>query len=126
MADKTAIHPGAMIKTELAVRGWTQNDLAAILGRSPQHVSDVVRGKAGISVRMARDLAAAFDTTAMFWLEAWTRYRLGVARPHPPVKPPIKRWTLEELRERYDSYAVGENHHGHGYIGCFLDWLETP
>lgn len=35
----------------------------------------------------------------------------------------IKRWTLEELRERYDSYAVGENHHSHGYIGCFLDWL---
>jgi len=60
------------------------------------------------------------------WLDRCVDEGWSVAEFRRQVKggrPRVKRWTLEELRERYDSYAVGENRHGHGYIGCFLDWL---
>jgi len=46
--------PGEFIREELEVRGWSQNDLAAILGRPPRVVSEVVTGKRAITPETAK------------------------------------------------------------------------
>ena len=71
-----AIHPGCTIRDELTERGWTQLDLAAVTGRSAEHLNRIINGKAGISVDMATRLGAAFGTSAEFWLRLWGAYRL--------------------------------------------------
>lgn len=59
-----ALPPGEYIKDELEARGWAQSDLAKILGRSEPKVSELINGKRAITVRMAKELAAAFGTSA--------------------------------------------------------------
>lgn len=73
-------HPGKLIRRELDARGWTQRDLAEIMGRPEQTVSEIVTGKIGISIRTARELGAAFGTSAMLWARLDAHYRLYLVR----------------------------------------------
>ena len=68
--------PGEYIKDELAARGWTQSDLAQVLGRSAPKVSELINGKRGITTRTARELAAAFGTSAQVWLNLQIQWQL--------------------------------------------------
>ena len=68
--------PGDYIKMELDARGWTQADLAEILGRAYQTISDIINGKCGITPETATGLAAAFGTTAQVWMNLQTSYDL--------------------------------------------------
>ncbi|PYT98253.1 MAG: addiction module antidote protein, HigA family [Acidobacteria bacterium] len=68
--------PGEFIKEELEARGWTQDDLADILGRHRATISAIVNGKREISADIARDLGAAFGTSAQYWMNLETGYRL--------------------------------------------------
>lgn len=72
-------HPGKILRQLMEERGWTQDDLAAIIGKSRQAVSEIVSGKNGITLEMAMILAAAFDNTAQDWLKCDQLYRLSVA-----------------------------------------------
>lgn len=60
--------PGQAIQQELAMRGWTQDDLAKIIGRYRPEVSAVVSGKRGVSPELAIALAAALGHTPEHWL----------------------------------------------------------
>ncbi len=91
-----AIHPGEMVRAGLKERGWTQGDLAAILGRSESQVNRLITGRAGVSIRTARELGQAFGTTPMLWLTAWNDYRLAHVKARP-INPPVKRWSWDEL-----------------------------
>lgn len=73
-----AFPPGEFIKDELDARGWTQDVLAEITGISAPAISNVIKGKRAISVDIASGLAAAFDTTAQFWMNLETSYQLWV------------------------------------------------
>jgi HTH-type transcriptional regulator/antitoxin HigA len=73
--------PGEMIRRLLKLRGWTQEELALITGRSLKAINDVVRGRSGISTEMATCLAAAFGNTPTEWLIAETNYRLSLLEP---------------------------------------------
>jgi HTH-type transcriptional regulator/antitoxin HigA len=77
--------PGDFIREELEARGWTQADLAAILGRPPQFVSMIVNGKKEITPRTALELASAFGTSARLWLNLEVSYRLAQAAPVDPA-----------------------------------------
>ena len=72
--------PGRIIKRELDARGWTQKDLAEIMGRPPQAVSEIVRGRKQIMPETALQLAAAFGTSPELWINLETNYRLYQAR----------------------------------------------
>ena len=72
-----AFAPGDYIREEIEARGWTQLDLAEILGRPPQAVSEVVTGKRSITPDMARVLGEAFGTSAQLWLNLESAYQLS-------------------------------------------------
>jgi HTH-type transcriptional regulator / antitoxin HigA len=70
--------PGEILRDELEARGWTQNDLAVILGRPFRLVNEVISGKRAISPETARGLGEALDTDPQFWMNLETAYRLSL------------------------------------------------
>jgi HTH-type transcriptional regulator / antitoxin HigA len=77
--------PGDLIKEELQARGWTQEDLAEILGRTVTSVNEIITGKRGISVDSAKGIAEAFGTSAQFWLNMESAYRLSLEKTKPEL-----------------------------------------
>lgn len=71
------ISPGEHLRTMLEAKGWTQNDLAAITGRSKTQINDIVTGRRGITADMSVALSAALGTTAEFWMQLDARHRLA-------------------------------------------------
>jgi HTH-type transcriptional regulator / antitoxin HigA len=72
--------PGEFILDEIEARGWTQDSLADILGRSAKFVSQLIGGKKRIEPRTALELGAAFGTSAELWMNLESAYRLGIER----------------------------------------------
>lgn len=70
------IPPGDFILEELESRHWTQDDLAAILATTPKTVSQLINGKAYITLDMAKRLAKAFEQSPQYWLNLDANYRL--------------------------------------------------
>ncbi len=66
--------PGEFIKEELEARGWTQTDLAEILGRPFQLVNEILAGKRAISPETAQGLGEAFGTGAQVWMNLENTY----------------------------------------------------
>jgi HTH-type transcriptional regulator/antitoxin HigA len=74
--------PGDFIRDELDARGWTQGDLAQIMGRPVQLVNELVSGKKQITPETALGLAKAFgDDDALYWMNLDNVYRLAHATP---------------------------------------------
>jgi HTH-type transcriptional regulator/antitoxin HigA len=72
-------HPGKIVRRMMEERGWAQEDLAAIVGKSRQAVNEIVSGKNGITLDMALALGAAFGNTPQEWLAHDQLYRLSMA-----------------------------------------------
>jgi HTH-type transcriptional regulator/antitoxin HigA len=78
--------PGDFIRDELDARGWTQGDLAQIMGRPLQFVSELVSGKKQITPETALGLAKALgDDDALYWMNLDSAYRLAHAKPADEV-----------------------------------------
>jgi HTH-type transcriptional regulator/antitoxin HigA len=78
--------PGDFIREELAARGWSQRQLAEVLGRPLQMVNAVVNGRKSITARFARELELAFGASAEFWLNLESAYQLHNERdPDPEI-----------------------------------------
>lgn len=75
------MHPGFFIKEEMEERGWSQRDLAFILGCAEQAINPILTGKRGISSEMAKALGEAFDVPAEFFANLQQAYDLAQARP---------------------------------------------
>jgi len=71
-----AFPPGEFIKEELDARGWSQIELAEILGRHPNVVSEIITGKRTISLDTAKALGQAFGTSAQYWMNLDNIYQL--------------------------------------------------
>ena len=69
--------PSDTIREELAERGWTQDDLAKITGKSTRAINQIVSGRAAITPETAQQLAGAFGTSAEFWMKREAFYRLA-------------------------------------------------
>lgn len=74
------VAPGRILERELEARGWTQQDLATIMGRPVQAISEIVRGAKQITPETAIELAAALRTSPEFWINLESNYRLFLAR----------------------------------------------
>jgi len=74
--------PGDFIREEIEARGWTQGDLAQIMGRPLQFVNELVAGKKQVTPETALGLAKAFgDDDALYWMNLDNVYRLAQAKP---------------------------------------------
>ena len=102
-------HPGEFIRDELEARGWSQRDLAYILGTTEQAVNVIISGKRGISPEMAKALGQAFDVSAEYFANLQQMYEMANARAPDagisrraalqsvyPVREMIKRGWLED------------------------------
>jgi HTH-type transcriptional regulator/antitoxin HigA len=80
--------PGEFIREELAARGWSQSDLARILGRPLQTVNMIVNGRKSITAETAKALGLAFGTGPELWMNLETTYQLHIS---PDPDPQIAR-----------------------------------
>lgn len=96
--------PGEFLQDELDARGWTQTELAEIIGRPPRVVNEIVAGKRAITPETASDLAAAFGTSPHFWMNLETAYQLAQVPPRHPAVAKLaslhERFPVRELAKR--------------------------
>ena len=59
-----AFPPGNYIREEIEYRGWSQGDLARIMGRPVQVINQIINGSKAITARTARELEAALGPDA--------------------------------------------------------------
>jgi HTH-type transcriptional regulator / antitoxin HigA len=69
--------PGEFLREEIEARGWSQAELAEILGRPPRLISELITGKRAITPETAKGLGEAFETGAQFWMNLESSYRLA-------------------------------------------------
>ena len=115
--------PGEFIRDELEARGWSQTDLAEAMERPVQVVSEIIRAKKRVTEATARELEAALDIEAEFWVRTEALYRLHqtapvsssirqraeIRRRVPLRSMQLRGWTLQttdvdELRANVLSY----------------------
>ncbi|MCY4639451.1 MAG: HigA family addiction module antitoxin [Chloroflexi bacterium] len=75
-----AIHPGELLAEELESRGMTQRALAEAMGRPPQVINEIVRGRKAITAATAIQLEEVLGTSARLWLGLQATYELIRAR----------------------------------------------
>ncbi len=103
-------HPGVFIQEELEARGWSQRDLAFVLGRPEPSINRILNGKASITPSTAKEFAEAFGVSAEFFVNLQRAYDLARAdEPDPavrhrarllaqfPVREMIKRGWIEDV-----------------------------
>jgi len=67
--------PRDYVRDELEARGWTQKDLADVLGVAPKTISAIMRNKQSITTDMAVLLGKAFGESAEYWMNLEAAYR---------------------------------------------------
>ena len=73
------VHPGRILKRELAARSLSANKLALALRVPSGRVTAILNGNRAISPDTALRLARYFGNSAQFWMNLQTRYDLTVA-----------------------------------------------
>ena len=106
METRSIKTPGDLLKMLLRQRGWTQEELSLVIGRSVKSISDVARGRSSVTPEMAACLAAAFGNTAEEWMQADTNYRLSLVE--------VDSLQIEERAKIYGRAPVREMDGGDG------------
>ncbi len=91
MAERIAAEgflPGEFISEELDERGWSQADLAEIMGKTPGMVNELIKGKRKVTPDIAEGLSAALGMSAEYWTNLETAYQYWLLRRHRE-QPPI-------------------------------------
>jgi HTH-type transcriptional regulator/antitoxin HigA len=89
------MHPGKILRQKLEEHGWTQDEFAAITGRSVKTIGNIINGKAGISPDMAVALSAVFDEPASEWMRIDAQYALSLVEDD-----------ASEVERRASVYAI--------------------
>lgn len=97
LVPAVAFPPGEYLREALDARGWTQDEFAEIIGRSPRFVGELLSGDKAITPRAAKEIAAALGTSAILWLNLESAYRLHHSQD--PVPTRISRQA--RLREKF-------------------------
>jgi antitoxin HigA-1 len=76
---RPAIHPGEILADELAELGVTPTELSRQINVPPNRVTQIIRGRRGITGDTALRLGHWFGTSAQFWLNLQSAYDIRVA-----------------------------------------------
>ena len=74
-----AVHPGRVLRREMAARDLSANALALALSAPSGQITDILNGKRGVSPETAMRLARYFGNSARFWLNLQSAYELALA-----------------------------------------------
>ncbi len=75
------IHPGVTLREDfMEPYALSANGLAKALAIPQDRISDIVRGRRGITADTALRLERAFGVSAAFWLNLQSHYELEVAK----------------------------------------------
>lgn len=92
--------PGEILREELETRGWSQTDLAEILGRPAKLVNEIIAGKRAITPETAQGLADALGTSAALWLNLESQFQLSKAKkPDAAVARRARLFELAPVKE---------------------------
>ncbi len=104
--------PGEFIKEEMEARGWTQDDLATVMGRPRKLVVELIAGDKLLTPETAWDLGAAFGTGPEVWMNLESAYRLSLVQRNDeevgrrarlyslaPVKDMVKRQWIRKTAD---------------------------
>jgi HTH-type transcriptional regulator / antitoxin HigA len=72
--------PGYFIREQMEMREWTQSDLAEIIGITVKHLNKILQDNQPLTLDMARVLGEVFNTSAQYWVNIDTSYRLWLAQ----------------------------------------------
>lgn len=99
---KEPLSPGEFIRDRLAVKGWTQKDLAEIIDRPAQTVNEIINGKKAVTPESATQLADALGVNPELLLQMQTNHRLWhLLRDEAHVRK------LKEIRQRAEDRSLG-------------------
>ena len=73
------VHPGEVLRDELAEFGVTQTEFARQIGVPPNRVSQIVAGRRPVSGDTALRLGHWFGVAPLFWLNLQTQFDLAEA-----------------------------------------------
>lgn len=115
--------PGDFLKEELEARGWTQVELAEIMGRPTRLINEIIAAKKSITPETAVQLGEALGSDARFWMNLESQYQLSkVTKPDNliarraqlyarfPVRDMVKRgWVqlsenIEVLEQQFKTF----------------------
>lgn len=107
--------PGYFIREQMDIRGWTQEELAEILGLSTKHLSSILQDKQSLSIENAKKLSSAFNISPQYWLNIDNDYRLwleqkkktntsvveakSIIYSHMPVRDMMKKGWIKKTRD---------------------------
>ena len=80
LEPNVAIPPGEHLEEELEARGLTQRALAEALGRPPQMIREVIRGKKAVTADFALELEGEVGIPAHIWMNPEAQYQLPKTR----------------------------------------------
>jgi antitoxin HigA-1 len=74
-----AIHPGRLLRRELATRTLSANRLAINLGVPSGRITDILNGRRSISADTALRLGRYFGNSPQFWLDLQGQFDIAIA-----------------------------------------------
>ncbi len=120
--------PGEFLREELEARGWSQTELAEIIGRPVRLINEVIAGKKAITPETAIQLGDSLGTGPELWMNLESQYQLSKVRSTDgliarraklyerfPVREMIKRgWiegtkSIEVLEQQFLDFFNVEN-----------------
>lgn len=87
--------PAEALRTALEQKGWTQEELAEITGKSLRQIKYIIAGQSGITPDTATVLAAAFGSDPEYWMRLETDQQLSLIDSDP-----------SDVRERAALYEI--------------------
>jgi addiction module HigA family antidote len=72
------VHPGRILKREIAARELSANRLAISLRVPSGRITQILNEKRGISAETALRLARYFGNSSQFWMNLQARYELAL------------------------------------------------
>ncbi len=72
------VHPGRLLKRELAARQLSANRLSLDIGVPSGRITDIVNGRRGITADTAVRLGRYFGNSAQFWLDLQSQYDIAM------------------------------------------------
>lgn len=88
--SREPVHPGEMLLEEFLIPlGISQRQFARHIGWTPAKLSEIIKGKRGLSYASALDLADVFQMEPGFWINLQASYDLWHALQSHKKRAPL-------------------------------------